>query len=74
MVTLKNSGRGGGLLHSHIQTYPEGSLQQQVTCYAHKDSNNDWRIEKPWGAPPRNKSEVEFVQDGAVIRLSILLI
>ncbi|KAI8909750.1 Dolichyl-phosphate-mannose-protein mannosyltransferase-domain-containing protein [Gorgonomyces haynaldii] len=67
-VTIKNSGRGGALLHSHVQRYPSGSEQQQVTCYSHKDSNNDWIVEKIWGVS-RNESEVEFIEDGAIVRL-----
>ncbi|KAJ5414452.1 Glycosyl transferase family 39 [Penicillium cosmopolitanum] len=69
-VTLKNMGYGGGLLHSHVQTYPEGSNQQQVTCYHHKDSNNDWFI-----YPNRNEAEydatadLKFIGDGDLIRL-----
>lgn len=69
-VTLKNMGYGGGLLHSHIQTYPEGSTQQQVTCYHHKDANNDWFV-----YPNRNEPEfdpdgpLKFVGHGDVIRL-----
>ncbi|KAL3485781.1 Dolichyl-phosphate-mannose-protein mannosyltransferase-domain-containing protein [Aspergillus germanicus] len=69
-VTLKNMGYGGGLLHSHVQTYPEGSSQQQVTCYHHKDANNDWFI-----YPNRKEADYDatadlrFVGDGDVIRL-----
>ncbi|KAE8270556.1 hypothetical protein A4X09_0g1783 [Tilletia walkeri] len=43
-VTFKNMGYGGGLLHSHVQTYPVGSQQQQVTCYHYRDDNNDFII------------------------------
>lgn len=69
-ATLKNMGYGGGLLHSHVQTYPEGSTQQQITCYHHKDANNDWFF-----YPNRNEPEfdpqgpLQYVADRSVIRL-----
>ncbi|KAE9372124.1 glycosyltransferase family 39 protein [Stipitochalara longipes BDJ] len=69
-ATIKNMGYGGGLLHSHVQTYPEGSTQQQITCYHHKDANNEW-----WFYPNRNQAEYDpeappkFVADGDVLRL-----
>lgn len=69
-ATIKNMGYGGGLLHSHIQTYPEGSNQQQITCYHHKDANNEW-----WFYPNRHQPEfnpegdLKFVGDGDVLRL-----
>ncbi|KAJ3225723.1 Protein O-mannosyltransferase 2 [Clydaea vesicula] len=83
-VSLKNNGHGGGLLHSHVQRYPTGSEQQQVTCYHHKDANNEFIITEPWtadqipnGIPvdPEAKKDmnedgtVRFLQDGDIIRL-----
>lgn len=69
-VTIKNMGYGGGLLHSHVQTYPEGSTQQQVTCYHHKDSNNDWffypnRTDREY----KEEEAPRFIADGDVFRL-----
>jgi dolichyl-phosphate-mannose-protein mannosyltransferase len=70
-ITLKNMGWGGGLLHSHVQSYPVGSLQQQVTCYHYKDENNDWIVFPNWDEPRLNLNEpLRFLQDGDVIRLS----
>ncbi|ODV62939.1 dolichyl-phosphate-mannose-protein mannosyltransferase PMT2 [Ascoidea rubescens DSM 1968] len=71
IVTIKNQGLGGGLLHSHVQTYPEGSNQQQVTTYSHKDSNNNWRFERPRWEKEFNE-EIdgnEYIHDGLVVRL-----
>ncbi|KAJ5231964.1 hypothetical protein N7468_004920 [Penicillium chermesinum] len=69
-VTLKNMGYGGGLLHSHVQTYPEGSQQQQVTCYHHKDANNDWFIYPNRQEPDYDaEADIRFIGDGDTIRL-----
>ncbi|KAJ3051595.1 Protein O-mannosyltransferase 2 [Rhizophlyctis rosea] len=70
-ITLKNNGHGGGLLHSHVQRFPTGSEQQQVTCYHHKDENNGWFIRKPWDQPGFNSTEEtdELIKDGSIIRL-----
>lgn len=69
-ITLKNMGWGGGLLHSHVQTYPSGSNQQQVTCYHYKDDNNHWLVLPRWNEPAYNPNdELRFVKDGDVVRL-----
>ncbi|KAG0362241.1 Protein O-mannosyltransferase 2 [Gamsiella multidivaricata] len=67
-VTIKNTGYGGGLLHSHVQTYPEGSGQQQVTCYHHKDSNNNWIIKRAHGLST-DFEEVQTLRHGDLVRL-----
>lgn len=70
-ITLKNVGYGGGLLHSHVQTYPVGSGQQQVTCYHYKDDNNDWWVLPRWDEAPYDpEGPIRFLQDGDVIRLN----
>jgi dolichyl-phosphate-mannose-protein mannosyltransferase len=63
-------GWGGGLLHSHVQTYPVGSSQQQVTCYHYKDENNEWTILPKWEEPSYDPNgELRFIKNGDTIRL-----
>lgn len=69
-ATLKNMGYGGGLLHSHVQTYPEGSQQQQVTCYHHKDANNDWFFYPNRDSEPYDsEAPIKFIANKDVLRL-----
>lgn len=71
-TTLKNQGLTGGLLHSHVQTFPEGSKQQQVTTYSHKDANNNWVFQRSRSLHPydtENNQDIELVKNGMSVRL-----
>ena len=69
-ITLKNMGWGGGLLHSHVQTFPTGSMQQQVTCYHYKDDNNHWIVNPTWEESAYNPNEpLKYLGHGDVVRL-----
>ncbi|CCD26428.1 dolichyl-phosphate-mannose-protein mannosyltransferase PMT2 NDAI_0H02540 [Naumovozyma dairenensis CBS 421] len=70
-VSIKNQALGGALLHSHVQGYPEGSHQQQVTAYSYKDPNNEWFFDRARGLPNWNENEtdVEFVLAESTYRL-----
>lgn len=72
VVTLKSQGLTGGLLHSHVQTFPEGSKQQQVTTYSHKDANNHWIFQRARGLPnydTETSQDIEYIIDGMEVRL-----
>lgn len=45
---------------------PSIILEQQITLYPHKDTNNNWIIQKGDGSIP---SSLEYVKNGDVIRL-----
>ncbi|KAJ3104533.1 Protein O-mannosyltransferase 2 [Physocladia obscura] len=69
---MKNNARGGGLLHSHIQRYPpgaSGSEQQQITCYSHKDVNNNWIVIAPANETMPAEGEIRYLYEGDIIRL-----
>lgn len=79
-ITIRHVNTQGGYLHSHNDMYPEGSKQQQITLYPHKDENNIWVVENQTqpldaeGNPiagPRawDTGNLTYVEDGAIIRL-----
>lgn len=84
-VSLRHHNTQGGYLHSHQHMYPEGSKQQQITLYPHKDDNNMWLLENTtqpinWAIDPSgnttipgpmawDKLDPEFITDGSVLRL-----
>ncbi|XP_066923151.1 protein O-mannosyl-transferase 2-like isoform X1 [Clytia hemisphaerica] len=70
VVTLKNHKTAGTLLHSHQHLYPKEHPpeQQQITGYSHKDSNNDWQINKAHHLITED-DRLEYVRDGDEVRL-----
>jgi len=78
-VSLRHHNTHGGYLHSHSHMYPEGSKQQQITLYPHKDENNAWLLEnqtQPEGldgpiAGPKAWDNLgpTFIQDGSILKL-----
>ncbi|EDO15799.1 hypothetical protein Kpol_1040p12 [Vanderwaltozyma polyspora DSM 70294] len=70
-VSIRNQALGGALLHSHVQGYPAGSKQQQVTGYGHQDANNDWIFHRIRQLPlyNANETDIEYILDGETYRL-----
>ncbi|KAF9273732.1 Protein O-mannosyl-transferase 1 [Mortierella alpina] len=65
-VSIRHVGTQGGYLHSHASNYETGSKQQQITLYPHKDSNNDWIIQRRDGSIPET---LEYLKNGDYVRL-----
>ncbi|KAG7193524.1 uncharacterized protein KQ657_000592 [Scheffersomyces spartinae] len=67
-ITLRSQGLSPNLLHSHHHNYPEGSLQQQITTYGHKDENNEFQVEFEWSKGILDTKNMS-VRNGDTIRL-----
>ncbi|KAI0460849.1 hypothetical protein LJB42_001496 [Komagataella kurtzmanii] len=73
-LTIRSQGLSQNLLHSHGSIYPEGSNQQQVTTYGHRDNNNQWIVHYPVLSKKQvkendNSTVPEMMKDGDTIRL-----
>ncbi|GJJ68654.1 dolichyl-phosphate-mannose-protein mannosyltransferase [Entomortierella parvispora] len=65
-VSMRHQGTQGGYLHSHPSNYETGSKQQQITLYPHKDTNNEWILQKRDGTVPEG---LEYIKHGDYVRL-----
>lgn len=63
IITLRQSKSEGGYLHSHAHMYPEGSKQQQVTAYHHRDENNKFLIRRAFIQNETYKTEASMVDE-----------
>lgn len=75
-VTIRSHGLSPNLLHSHFQTYPDGSQQRQVTGYGFFDSNNVWQFQLARGTKIvlndhfcNENGNLLAIGDGTTIRL-----
>jgi dolichyl-phosphate-mannose-protein mannosyltransferase len=70
-VTIRSHGGSPNLLHSHVQIYPEGSNQQQITAYGHSDGNNNWlfKFSRRDGRNLDHVKDLIPVKDGGFVRL-----
>lgn len=71
VISLMHAGTKGGYLHSHAETYPTGSEQQQITLYPFVDPNNDWIVEL-YDDPNAEISSFKNLTDRTKIRLKHL--
>lgn len=76
VIRLRHYRATGPYLHSHNHVYPEGSKQQQVTGYHHRDSNNLWILRRPFVLNVTytedladERTELVELRHGAAVRL-----
>ncbi|KIY68208.1 glycosyltransferase family 39 protein [Cylindrobasidium torrendii FP15055 ss-10] len=71
-VSIRHVNTQGGYLHSHPHNYPTGSMQQQITLYPHRDSNNEWLLLNTSDHGPSidwADEEIKYIKHGDKIRL-----